>query len=96
MHALHAGILFTRISLDAFDGVLAGALADLDDLLSRAPVSRGAPAAANGAAAHGGAGNPQCAILAPFTSSLSPLGDAHVGAPPRHLESYSSTPRALL
>jgi hypothetical protein len=44
-----AGILFTRISLDAFDGVLAGALAELDDLLARAPVAQGGGGASRGA-----------------------------------------------
>jgi hypothetical protein len=36
-----AGVLFTKINMDTFGDVLAGAFADLDDLLSRAPVARG-------------------------------------------------------
>ena len=48
-----AGLLFTRINLDTFDDVLVGALADLDDLLGRAPVARGT---APGAGAANGAG----------------------------------------
>ncbi|KAK9905112.1 hypothetical protein WJX75_009845 [Coccomyxa subellipsoidea] len=35
------GVLFTKINMDTFGDVLAGAFADLDDLLSRAPVARG-------------------------------------------------------
>ena len=36
-----AGVLFTKINMDTFGDVLAGAFADLDDLLGRAPVARG-------------------------------------------------------
>ncbi|BDA49482.1 probable telomerase-binding protein EST1A at N-terminal half [Coccomyxa sp. Obi] len=35
------GVLFTKINMDTFGDVLAGAFADLDDLLGRAPVARG-------------------------------------------------------
>lgn len=34
-------MLFTKINMDTFGDVLAGAFADLDDLLGRAPVARG-------------------------------------------------------
>ncbi len=38
---MFAGVLFTKINMDTFGEVLAGAFADLDDLLGRAPVARG-------------------------------------------------------
>ena len=36
-----AGVLFTKINMDTFGDVLAGAFGDLEDLLGRAPVARG-------------------------------------------------------
>ncbi len=55
--ACSAGILFTRVSLDAAPGVLAAALADLDTLLARSSAVRG------GEGHHGGQKRSDAALL---------------------------------
>ena len=71
-----AGILFTRVSLDAAPGVAAAALGDLDALLARSSAGR-ASDAHHGAAKRSDAALLQLAVAAAFAgdhASWSPEG----------------------